>query len=69
MKTLELMNGVFYSSYRALKKIHEPIMWIVYGLNCIMPATSRILDELCTKKHSFPDGSFISFRTSLALNT
>ena len=52
MKTVELMNGVFYSGYRTLKKIHQSIMWIAYGLKwLIMPAASWIVAELCTKKH------------------
>ena len=40
MKTVQLMNGVIYSSCKTVKEIYEPIMWISGLKQSVMTATS-----------------------------
>lgn len=62
------MKGVVYLRCNIFKKLNEPTLLIVYSLKTCLPFY-KFRAEFCTRKDSFPDGSFVSLRTLLALNT
>ena len=51
MKTAELLNSAIYSNWKTVKKIHEAIIQIIYGL--IMSAASWILNWILRKEQNY----------------
>ena len=58
----KINDAVIYFSYKPVKKIDEPVIWIVCALlHSIVSALRAFWAEFCTNKYHFqPDDKFIS---------